>query len=264
MIQSVEQRWSARIERARELQERHAPAAEILRFYGLVLEFQGSVARSSTTVLQRQAGLREQIDLEAALANLPELLSLVIRSGPALLAVKAEALQTSGESTWREILRTAPLTANSQVNEAGRFFARACVQPLAENLQLQIPAHENYHGNRCPACDGAPHASVLRPEGEGAQRWLLCSFCLREWLYRRLVCPACGEEDKDKLPHYAAEGPGQARVEACDSCKRYLKAIDLTVDGHAVPLVDEVAWSALDVWASQQGYSKIALNLMGF
>ncbi len=263
MSPNIEDRWQARVDRACELQERHAPAAEILRFYELVLGFQGEVAGSSSSVLAPQSPLREQVDLQAAVASLPELLSLTIRSGPPLLAAKAEALRKSTEAEWRGLLRAVIFEPESPLDETSRFLARACIQPIAEKLQLQIRAHENYSASTCPACGAAPQASVLRPESEGAARWLLCSFCLREWLYRRLVCPACGEEDKDKLPHYAAEGSGAVRVEACDACHQYLKAIDLSIDGRAVPLVDEVAWSALDLWAAEHGYTKIASNLMG-
>jgi len=106
--------------------------------------------------------------------------------------------------------------------------------------------------------------SVLRPESEGASRWLLCSFCLREWRYRRLACPSCGEEDKEKLPRYSAQECAYVHVEACDSCRHYLKAVDMTIDGHAVPLVDEAALVVLDVWASNRGYTKTIPNLLGF
>jgi formate dehydrogenase maturation protein FdhE len=54
------------------------------------------------------------------------------------------------------------------------------------------------------------------------------------------------------------------RVEACDSCNHYLKGVDMTVDGLAVPLVDEVATAPLDLWAGECGYTKISPNLMGF
>ena len=54
------------------------------------------------------------------------------------------------------------------------------------------------------------------------------------------------------------------RVEACDTCQFYLKSVDLTVDGLAVPLVDEVATVTLDLWATEHGYKKVAPNLMGF
>jgi formate dehydrogenase maturation protein FdhE len=44
-------------------------------------------------------------------------------------------------------------------------------------------------------------------------------------------------------------------VDACDSCRRYLKNVDLVRLGLAVPLVDEIAAAALDAWVklSQNG-----------
>jgi FdhE protein len=52
------------------------------------------------------------------------------------------------------------------------------------------------------------------------------------------------------------------RIEACDNCKRYLKTIDLTKDGHAVPIVDDIASVSLDLWAAEQGYSRLRANLL--
>ncbi|MDA2936950.1 formate dehydrogenase accessory protein FdhE [Acidobacteria bacterium AH-259-A15] len=53
------------------------------------------------------------------------------------------------------------------------------------------------------------------------------------------------------------------RVEVCESYKKYIKSIDLTVDGHAVPVVDEIATLPLDIWAVEQGHRKIEINLLG-
>ena len=53
------------------------------------------------------------------------------------------------------------------------------------------------------------------------------------------------------------------RVECCDTCRRYLKSIDLTKDARPVPPVDELAAIPLDLWAREQGYRKIQPNLAG-
>jgi FdhE protein len=65
------------------------------------------------------------------------------------------------------------------------------------------------------------------------------------------------------LGYFTAPEYDHIRVETCDSCKYYIKGIDLTRVGLAVPLVDEVAAAPLDLWAREQGYTKIALNLVG-
>lgn len=118
---------------------------------------------------------------------------------------------------------------------------------------------------QCAPCPGhgRPLCSVLRPEGEGAKRSLVCAVCFAEWEFNRIRCPACGKENQDKLPVYTAEQLPYIRIEACDSCRSYLKSIDLTKNGLAVPEVDEIAGIALDVWAAGQGYTKIQPNLFG-
>ena len=263
MTQSVEQRWQARVERARELQKRHAAAAKILRFYEHVLQFQQGVARSFSATDNPSLKIRKQIDVELALAKLPELLALSVEWGPKGLSARAGALQHYDVKRLRKLFLEVTETSTRPRDEVTWFFTRACLQPMAESLQLQRPFDPNYCASLCPACIDRPQMAVLRPEGEGSARWLQCSFCMREWLFRRLICPWCGEEDKEKLPHYSEPSLGSVRVDACDSCHRYLKAVDLTVEGHAVPLVDEVALSVLDLWAREHGYTKIVPNLMG-
>jgi FdhE protein len=65
------------------------------------------------------------------------------------------------------------------------------------------------------------------------------------------------------LPVYVAEQFPQVRVEACETCKFYLQTVDLTKDGSAVPLVDDLAAIPLTLWAHQHGYSRLQPNLLG-
>jgi FdhE protein len=78
-----------------------------------------------------------------------------------------------------------------------------------------------------------------------------------------VVCANCGEENPAKLAYFQTTTFNHVRVEACDTCKHYLKGVDLTRSGHAQPLVDEVAAAPLDLWAVEHGYTKIELNLIG-
>ena len=159
------------------------------------------------------------------------------------------------------ICRSAPRPQES-ADAMHSFYARVLAQAEAEE---RAHAAEVKPGVQplCPFCGEKPVAAVLRPEGEGGKRYLLCSLCFTEWEFRRLLCPSCGEEDKDKLPVYTAEEFPHVRVEACDSCHVYLKAIDLTKNGLAVPEVDELASVALDLWAAEHGYTKLQTNLFG-
>ena len=65
------------------------------------------------------------------------------------------------------------------------------------------------------------------------------------------------------MPVHTGEHFPHVRVEACDSCQTYIKSVDLTRNGLAVPVVDELATVSLNVWAEQRGYAKLQLNLLG-
>jgi len=92
---------------------------------------------------------------------------------------------------------------------------------------------------------------------------LLCATCLSTWPFGRVLCAQCGEEDEHKLGYFHSPDYDHLRIDACESCRHYLKTVDLGRFGLAVPLVDEVAGASLDIWARDHGYEKIELNLVG-
>ncbi len=53
------------------------------------------------------------------------------------------------------------------------------------------------------------------------------------------------------------------RIEACETCARYLLSIDMARDPTAVPVVDEMAAIPLDLYAADRGLAKVVPNLMG-
>jgi FdhE protein len=261
--------WDKRIQRAAELAQRYASAAELLAFYRHILDFQktlcADVAPQSLSAAGSEAAFRERLDLDIAVQQLPALLSLVQRRGPSKLALEAAEISRASREQQRQMLQSFLLSTNGGEPVSNAFFARVLFQPQAEHLAVTENAQSaDSSSSVCPVCGARPQVAVLRPEGDGGKRFLVCSFCSTEWEFRRILCPVCGEVDHQKLPRYSAKDFNAARVEACDTCKYYLKSVDMTVDGLAVPVVDEVATAALDVWAVEQGYKKIHPNLMGF
>jgi FdhE protein len=255
--------WDARVARARQLAESSSSAKEVLGFYARILEFQHGVYSRyrKNRLIQNARTLRECIDLEQAATDLPALFALVRCYGPPKLAEQAARLSCETRSNivgdW--------LNPNSHTDSPVGFFSRVVLEPQAEYLAENWPSiPAQLAGNRCPHCEVLPQMAVLRPEGNGGKRMLLCSLCHSEWEFRRVFCPSCGEENHEKLPRFSAEGVKAVCVEACDSCGNYLKSVDLTTDGLAVPEVDEVATAPLDLWAVERGYHKIQVNLMGF
>ena len=115
----------------------------------------------------------------------------------------------------------------------------------------------------CTFCGSKPLAGVLRPEGDGAKRSLVCSFCYTEWDYLRIACPACEESRDERMCVYIASQFEHIRVDACETCKTYIKTVDLTKNGLAIPEVDELAAIPLTLWADEQGYTKLSRNIFG-
>jgi FdhE protein len=153
---------------------------------------------------------------------------------------------------------------DQQVGAFAQFLARAFLQPYAEfRVSQAMKAPVVMTVNTCPLCGARPLLGVLRPEGDGGKRFLLCSFCSQEWEFRRILCPTCGEEAEAKLPVYVAEQLPHIRVEACDTCKFFIPGVDLTKDGNAIPLVDDLAAIPLTLWAHEHGYSRLQPNLLG-
>ena len=216
--------WDRRIQRAEELAAAWPHAAEILRFYIELARFQKTIYDAHPS--------------EETLAGyLPALLSLVRRAAP-------------------------PAAANAERD----VFDRWLLQPLREYQAShadRAPAAIQPIEPTCPFCHSKPVAGILRGEGDGAKRSLLCSLCSTEWEYRRVVCPNCGEEDKEKLPIYHAPEIDHVRIDACDTCRTYIKSIDLTKNGLAVPVVDELATITLTLWAEDHNYTKLQPNLLG-
>lgn len=259
--------WDRRIQRARELCERYPAASEILSFYWQVATFQKLVfdqlAPMQSPKRENQRSLRESIDVESAVRNLPALLSIVEDSGTPILKEMVNELRARSMSELLTLFGR--FATDIEAEESTElFFARVCLQPYAELLAAQSPLKPGFTGASCPLCNGRPQLAVLRPEGDGGKRFLLCSFCVTEWEFRRVLCPVCGEVDYQKLPRYSAEDMPAVRVESCDTCKHYLKSVDLTREGRAVPIVDELATVSLDLWAVERGYKKLHQNVMGF
>jgi formate dehydrogenase maturation protein FdhE len=99
---------------------------------------------------------------------------------------------------------------------------------------------------------------------------------MASWSFSSSACAYCGETEGRTVYSERGEGPqvGRAenghatfphiRVEACAGCRRYLIDVDQGRDPRAVPEVDELTALPLDLYAAEQGFSKITPNLMGW
>jgi FdhE protein len=261
--------WDQRLARAEQLVKSNSAAAEILNFYLAITHFQkglyASLESSAYTVTGSQSVRPESLDLFMLLPRFQAFLLLVKRAAPSPLAAAAGQLEALGPQAWESLLQGFWSASQPENGDSSHqvFLAGAFLQAVAEYIADRATLDKSRVSPICPFCARKPMLGVLRPVGDGAKRSLVCCLCLTEWDFRRVLCPGCGEEDLKQLPIYKAEGLEHVRVEACDTCKRYIKTIDLTVNGRAVPVVDELASLPLTLWAEQKGYTKLQPNVFG-
>jgi formate dehydrogenase accessory protein FdhE len=248
--------WQKQILRAEELAGRIDASNELLVFYARVL-------RAQSEVYQLLTALDPARDLERALPAIrsafPLILKAVEDAGPSPLVAQAQVLRTQSTQAIDEML-----LSYWQSPSDTEFFAKAFLQPYG--YFVAAPHAPLTDERRCPQCGGKPQLSFLQNKevtAESGNRDLICAKCLSSWPFRRVVCANCGEEEPAKLAYFQSPSIDHVRVEACDTCKHYLKSVDLTRLGTAQPLVDEVAAAPLDLWATDHGYTKIELNLIG-
>ena len=262
--------YEERIARAGELKRAYPFASEVLAFYAQVCALQEELSGGFAAVLgdslSAGGGIRERLDLDLVLSRAAAALARIAPASP-------PPVRSFLEDFPKDRSR-AKAALENYVREGGRggameepreeLVCRILVTPYAELLAAAagraLPAPG---ANRCPCCAARPVAGVLRAEGEGGKRFLVCAFCSSEWEFRRIYCAYCGETEEKSLPVFVAEQFPHVRVEACDNCRHCLRTVDLTKDGRAVPLVDDLAAIPLALWAEQAGYRRIQSNLLG-
>ena len=281
--------WARRRARVAKLSHAHQPAAEILRFYDRVLELQESVSRATDRfdwLSDASTGPTLSLDrlpLDRCAPSFQQFVNDVGTASTEVLAAVAERLGKAG-SIATEVL--AAFLSRHPLDDVAatlghppssvEFFPRAFMQPLAEVLATEIPTVVSSSGLvgpderhspmsvTCPRCGWPPQLAILRDGAEvRGERALQCALCSTEWAFSRATCPRCRSTETDKLVYHVTDVWPHVRVEECQICHTYLKAIDLRSDGLAVPMVDELASVELDIWAEEAGLEKLQRNLLG-
>ena len=231
-------------QRALLLAQEHPGSSELLLFASGLLRAQGSIRAA---------------ELSAVAPAARPLLEYCAEKGPPELSSDARDLLSSG---FGERIRAYWDTGEFD------YLARAALQPFARMLRETGRSPERGVSGACVFCgSGAWIASRRIPPGpgtgEGALRMMHCALCSFSWQIGRILCPACGEQDPEKLPSFTAPQHAGVRVEACETCKMYVKSIDLTLDARRVPEIDELVALSLDLWAVSQGYERLEPGLAG-
>lgn len=260
---------TARRLRAEALLARHPFAAELLTLYLALLDVWDGVRDSPADT--------DELPSWTAARVVPGVVEATVAAGPPALrdAVRSRTRIEDALAGW---LASAPL------DPVDRYLARASLTPVLEALGERAgdACVPGVGGELCPRCGGPPQLSCVASSGESlvsGPRSLLCGRCGASWTCSRSVCPACGEHQDAQLSVHAEhwhgpvsgrrDGNGQPvfphlRIASCATCRRYLIEVDMARDPRAVPEVDELTALPLDLYATDQGLTKVTPNLMGF
>jgi formate dehydrogenase maturation protein FdhE len=273
--ETVASSWTLRGERAEELRERHPFAAEVLTLYLALLPVQEDAWHAACESPPRA----EEVARWAAVTVSPAVVEATEVAGPAPLREAVRGRPAEGAlSGW---------LAGAELDPVDRYLARASLAPVLEALGERAgaacgPVRDRDRAALCPRCGGLPQLSWVAASGKSlvsGRRNLLCARCESSWDYTRSACPSCGEADEARLLVYSEHWEGAVslngngaepavfpnlRIVGCETCRRYLIEVDMALDGRAAPEVDELAALPLDLYAADQGLTKVTPNLMGF
>lgn len=145
------------------------------------------------------------------------------------------------------------------VNPLAASILQTSLHPLlaayADEL-LPLVRQESWYRSYCPICGGGPDFAFL--DKERGARWLLCSRCGARWLFYRLACPYCGNQEQSTLAYFA-DDKGLYRLYVCEKCRCYIKAIDLRQTEAEVLLpLERLLTLDMDRQAHEQKYKAAA------
>jgi formate dehydrogenase maturation protein FdhE len=256
--------FHARAQRAKELAATSASAVQPLKFAAILMRAQGATAAVLEELhRQRRFTARFEEDIDRVLPPVLEIARCSAENGPDGLSGVAEL--RLGEVT-DDAVRRLLLMWTGEVRARDDYLSRAMLRPWVEMLRHAGVAPDRLHARgHCPFCGGAPSTSCRRggSESEGSARFLVCSLCALEWSFNRILCPSCFESEPKHLPVFTNDAYPTARIEACETCGRYVKSIDMSRDLRSVPEIDDVASIAFDLWAVEQGYTRVEPGLAG-
>jgi len=160
-------------------------------------------------------------------------------SGPVTFV--AQSLQLNPHLVWT--------LAQNALRPALHAWRRQ-LTPLAAGIQWQ----KGY----CFICGTVAMLGEL--QGNNQVKHLRCGQCGADWLFSRLQCMYCGNEDHRTSSYLHTQGMREKmRLEVCDKCKGYLKVIAaFTPTPPEMLQVEDLATLHLDYIAQERGYARIS------
>jgi formate dehydrogenase accessory protein FdhE len=250
-----------------EARQQHEELVDFLDFYEALyrLQFEAKEKMAAPEVRSERARRQRledglpQLTFDQLDVNPAAFKQLVERITDVLIEYNPEwgaGRQELNAEEWLSLAETALQSgkmADPSLGPAALAVSFALSPHLQKAAEVIMPHLDQslWHRGYCPVCGGLPSFAVLIRER--GSRYLLCSRCNSQWLYKRIGCPFCGARAMD---YYPSED-GVYRLYVCDACKSYLKTIDLRNTMREICLpVENLVTVSMDLAARREGYSE--------
>jgi formate dehydrogenase formation protein len=193
--------------------------------------------------LRAAAARQIRLTLEQNNLELSTLLPRVAAGDSGYVTTLAQSLKLDPALLWT--------LAQSAFKPALRDWAKE-LMPLARESE--------WHRGYCFICGAG--ATLGELQGNDQIKHLRCSQCGSDWVFRRIQCMYCGNDDHTTLGYFYADAQREKlRVEVCDRCHGYLKVIAAfdPTPSELLP-VEDLATLHLDYIAQEQGYARVAIQ----
>jgi len=192
-------------------------------------------------------------EVTAAFAEFPELFGEI----PQVLREPSEAvLIKEAVKTWFEEAKLPDAMVGDEINKhLLEAIIHATLRPFLTSQAkalLSLVKQEHWRRRYCPICGGSSDFAFL--DKEIGARWLLCSRCDAEWLFQRLECPYCGNQDQNTLAYFI-DDKGLYRLYVCEQCHTYIKTIDLRqAESDVLLTLERMVTLDIDKQGQEKGY----------
>ena len=192
-------------------------------------------------------------EVTAAFADFPELFGEIPQG---LRELSEAALIKEAVKTWFEEAKLPDAMVGDEINKhLLEAIIHATLRPFLTSQAkalLGLVKQEHWRRRYCPICGGSSDFAFL--DKDIGARWLLCSRCDTEWLFQRLECPYCGNQDQNTLAYFI-DDKGLYRLYVCEQCHTYIKTIDLRQAASDVLLpLERMVTLDIDKQGQEKGY----------
>jgi len=192
-------------------------------------------------------------EVTAAFTDFPELFGEIPQG---LREVSKATLIKEAVKTWFEEAKLPDAMVGNEINKhLLEAIIHATLRPFLTSQAkalLGLVKQEHWRRRYCPICGGSSDFAFL--DKEIGARWLLCSRCDTEWLFQRLECPYCGNQDQNTLAYFI-DDKGLYRLYVCEQCHTYIKAIDLRrAESDVLLTLERMLTLDIDKQGQEKGY----------